>query len=90
MYTIPQICAGFISNCNLISTIMQCSRAVNFRLVFIVLWKSSFHFMRDASFRKKIIQLLHLGHVIPNPELPGFLRHVSHFCISFRQPPWPL
>ena len=30
------------------------------------------------------------GHVVSYPEFPGFPRHVSHFCISFRQPPWTL
>nr|DAU02418.1 MAG TPA: hypothetical protein [Caudoviricetes sp.] len=46
--------------------------------------------MRNLSVLQQNIKLLHLGHVIPNQEFPGFLRHISHFCISFRRPPWSL
>lgn len=87
---IPDTISSSIICNNLLTTIMPSARKTLLIVRSVHLWPTTSISMRNLSVLQQNIQLLHLSHVIPNPEFPGFLRHVSHFCISFRQPPWSL
>ena len=87
---IPDTISSSIICNNLLTTIMPSARKKLLIVRSVHLWPTASISMRNLSVLQQNIKLLHLGHVIPNPEFPGFLRHVSHFCISFRQPSWSL
>nr|DAG27714.1 MAG TPA: hypothetical protein [Caudoviricetes sp.] len=87
---IPDTISSSIICSDLLTTIVSSAREIFLTVRSVHLWPATFISMRNLSMLQQSIQLLHLGHVIPNPEFPGFLRHVSHFCISFRQHPWSL